>query len=58
MCCIDLLCSRYISCGFVGYSVNRGCLYCDKFFLGGFGEKKDYSRFDCSMWLRGIESFY
>ena len=57
-CCTDLLCSRHISCGFVGHSANRGCSHCDKFFLGGFGEKKDYSRFDCSTWPRGTDSLH
>lgn len=32
-------------CGFVGYFVNRVCLKCFKFFIGGFGEKKDFLGF-------------
>lgn len=32
-------------CGFVGHSANRACSKCFKYFVGGFGEKKDFSGF-------------
>lgn len=48
MCCAaDIPAARKL-CGFVGHSANRGCSHCDKFFPGGFGEKKDYSGVDRS----------
>ena len=50
MCCAaDIPVARKL-CGFVGHSANRGCSHCDKFFPGGFGEKKDYSGVDRSTW--------
>lgn len=33
------------ACGFVGHSANRACSKCFKLFIGGFGEKKDFSGF-------------
>ena len=39
------------ACGFVGHSANRACSKCFKLFIGGFGEKKDFSGFqDCLSW--------
>lgn len=32
-------------CGFVGYLVNRVCLKCFKYYVGGFGEKRDFFGF-------------
>lgn len=46
-CAADIPTARKL-CGFVGHSANRGCSHCNKFFPGGFGEKKDYSGFDRS----------
>ena len=37
-------------CGFKGHSAHRGCSRCLKEFPGGFGEKRDYSRFDRENW--------
>lgn len=38
-------------CGFVGHSANRACSKCFKYFVGGFGEKKDFSGFqDRASW--------
>ena len=48
-CAADIPAARKL-CGFVGHSANRGCSHCNKFFPGGFGEKKDYSGFDRSTW--------
>ena len=39
------------ACGFVGHSANRACSKCFKLFIGGFGEKKDFSGFqNCLSW--------
>lgn len=56
-CVVDIFVVRKL-CGFVGYSANYGCLYCNKFFLGGFGKKKDYSGFDRRSWFLRIDDFY
>ena len=45
----DIPATRKI-CGFKGHSAYRGCSSCLKKFPGGFGEKKDYSRFDRNSW--------
>ena len=38
-------------CGFVGHSTNRACFTCFKYFVGGFGDKKDFSGFqDRASW--------
>ena len=37
-------------CGFKGHSAQLGCSRCLKKFLGGFGEKRDYSGFNRSSW--------
>ena len=44
-CAADIPAARKL-CGFLGHSANRGCSHCNKFFPGGFGEKKDYSGFE------------
>ena len=48
-CAADIPAARKL-CGFVGHSANHGCSHCNKFFPGGFGEKKDYSGFDRRSW--------
>ena len=37
-------------CGFKGHSAQLECSRCLKKFLGGFGEKRDYSGFNRSSW--------
>ena len=50
LCCASDIPAARKLCGFVGHSAHRGCSHCDKYFPGGFGEKKNYSGFDRSSW--------
>ena len=54
-CASDIPAARKL-CGFVGHSANLGCSHCNKFFPGGFGEKRDYSGFDRSTWPKRTDS--
>lgn len=49
-CCASDIPAAHKLCGFVGHSANHSCSHCNKFFPGGFSEKKDYSGFDRSSW--------
>ena len=44
-------------CGFLGHSVNHGCSHSNKFPPRGFGEKKDYSRFNRSTWPEKTDNY-
>ena len=46
----DLLALRNV-CGFVSYTASMGCSKCmKKFVSGNFGDKMDYSGYDCENW--------
>ena len=56
ICCAADIPEAHKLCGFEGHNAYRGCSHCNKFFPGGFGEKRDYSGFDRSTWPKRTDS--